>query len=75
MRTTHRLIEGGFMDEYKKASKDVWAFFQKHFKNADWDAAVKEVSDIGRKYENTEVEEYTRAYLVVVMNELGRRMA
>lgn len=64
------------IEEYKKASGDVWKYFKNHFETSDddeyWDEVVKCASKIAKKHEGTPLEAYVREYIVVCVNELSR---
>ena len=65
------------IDEYKKASGDVWLFFRKHFKTRDddeyWEKIFEEATEVVKPYEGTPAEEYARKYVVLCVNELARK--
>ncbi len=64
------------LSEYKQASADIWRFFQAHMPPHDtdefWDEAVKTADALYEKYRDSGVEHYTRKYIVLILDELGR---
>lgn len=64
------------IDEYKKASADVWKLFKQYCEPQDNDAWWAELSDesdkVCEKYQNTPLKDYVLDYVVCCMNEIAR---
>ncbi len=64
------------IDEYKKASGDVWLFFRSHFERQDedyWEKVIYDADAVAKKYEGTPVESYVRKYVIMCIDELKRK--
>lgn len=65
------------IDDYKKASGEIWRYFKRFFDTSDdddyWKAVIECANELGEKYEGTQLEQYVIDYLVVCMNELNRK--
>ena len=66
------------LDEYVKASAEVWTFFKSHFDgdNTDefWRRVIDESNDIAEKYKDTPLKHYVSRYLVLCVGELNERI-
>lgn len=65
------------LDEYAKASAEVWTFFKSHFDgdNTDefWLRVIDESNEIAKKYKDTELKDYVSKYLVLCVGVLNDR--
>ena len=66
------------VDDYKQASREIWAFFVKYFdgENTDefWCRVIEESNDIAEKYKDTPLKHYVSRYLVLCVGELNERI-
>ena len=65
------------IDDYKKASGDVWKFFKKYFdgdgSDEYWREVIDKSNDIAEMYKDTELHYYVSKYLVLCVGVLNER--
>lgn len=65
------------IDDYKKASAEIWNFFKKNFdgdfSDEYWRRVIEESNNMAEKYKDTLVKRYVSKYLILCVGELNER--